>query len=370
MANQEMQTKYVGGKPSWLEKQMNSIFGGDPNTAGYEPIYAEGTPDYEKQEYQHGGDPDMNTTSPIGYRKLMYGSPAPIGLDQEEMAAQAGGEVANNMYESPLPPVTGIQAATPNIYEAGPGRFNEIFPDTNIGMGAEYGTSGENAPTANVDNSLNQGIADLASMGITSGSMSGGGGPSSLASMGPNPELDVPVFQEAPVIDYSPDPMNQAFAPNQNMSVLDRISQLLGIGDNPDTVVSDDLKRDRANLNTAASMIAPVSGVRGVLNAIQPSQAIQQIGDGLGEAGTEMDMPAGPQPSANINFPAASIQDLSDKPQSAPITGSSLLSTIQNMFRSGRPQRRSSMGDLTAVNASQPSTENRFEDRKRARVNN
>lgn len=288
-----MQTKYVGGKPSWLEKQMNSIFGGDPNTAGYEPIYAEGTPDYEKQEYQHGGDPDMNTTSPIGYRRLMYGSPAPIALDQEEMAAQAGGPVADNMYGTdfspPIPQARGIQLS--DGYEAGPGNFNEVYPNTNIGMGAEYGTSGENVPTANVDNSLNQGIADNLSMGINSGDMSGGGAInpylfSDDIGKGANPVInqapDVPVFQEAPVIDYSPNPMNQAFAPNQNMSVLDRISQLLGI---------------KETMPSGQDI-----GAAGIPNP--PPQAVQQIGDGFGEAGTEIDMPAPPPPtSGSVRMP-------------------------------------------------------------------
>jgi hypothetical protein len=239
-------------------------------------------------------------------------------------------------FSPPPPQTTGIQFSGTGQGGSAP-VTNEV---ANAIVPPQWADFNDNLPIGNTeltgpaaDLRLNQGVADLASMGITSGSMSGEGGPSSLASMGPNYETDVPVFQEAPVIDYSPDPSLQAFAPNQGMGFLDRIGQLLGIGNNnaqavqnPTTVVAPSPAPIPAPVTATGDpslqafapsqeTMPPGQDIEAAGIPNPPPQAIQQIGDGFGEAGTEMDIPAPPSPtSGSVRMPTQGMSQVSGNP--------------------------------------------------------
>ena len=87
---------YIPGEPNRAVSLMNSLFGMDRNYAGYKPVYPDGTPQWQI---------DSGDAVPIDYVRQEYGAdPATFGPDQEELAAQAGGSVADNRYETPAIP--------------------------------------------------------------------------------------------------------------------------------------------------------------------------------------------------------------------------------------------------------------------------
>ena len=91
-----MATEYLGGEVPKIAGFLNELLGMDRNYGGYRPIYPEGAKDYEIA---------AGEVQPIDYVRQEYGAdPGQMGPDQEELAAQAGGPVADNRYETPATP--------------------------------------------------------------------------------------------------------------------------------------------------------------------------------------------------------------------------------------------------------------------------
>jgi len=203
-------------------------------------------------------------------------------------------------FSPPPPQARGIQLS--DGYEAGPGNFNEVYPDTNIGMGAEYGTSGEDAPTANPlqvvtdsANDTNPSLTQLATDGLyTSPNVW-------------NQSANTPITGTADQMANRQAGIDATARweaqgrPSGFSRIGNYLSDLLGLNDQ----VSASSGPVALSMPLPQQVDTPTGVDIGAAGIPNPSpQAIQQIGDGLGEAGTEMDMPAPPPPiSGSVRMP-------------------------------------------------------------------
>ena len=124
MATRPRPSPYVEGGPNKFESFMNQLLGQTPNYAGYQPVYEDHVQQYEI---------DSGEAQPIDYVRQEYGTP-PTGPDQEELAAQAGGPVADNRYETP---------ATPQAIDDGSMDIWEGIPSTTVTPTATANGSGQ-----------------------------------------------------------------------------------------------------------------------------------------------------------------------------------------------------------------------------------
>ena len=138
-----MATEYLGGEVPKIAGFLNELLGMDRNYGGYRPIYPEGAKDYEIA---------AGEVQPIDYVRQEYGAdPGQMGPDQEELAAQAGGPVADNRYETPATP----QAIDDGLMDIWP----EGIPSTTVTPTATANGSGQ--VTIENENRINEMMSDL-----------------------------------------------------------------------------------------------------------------------------------------------------------------------------------------------------------------
>tara|TARA_Y100000385_G_C13096088_1_gene641407 strand:+ start:32 stop:1291 length:1260 start_codon:yes stop_codon:yes gene_type:complete len=171
------------------------------------------------------------------------------------------------------PQVTGINSYPKPWSDVGQGGPAPVANEVAAASGDPWSDMGQGGLDSLLDTEFTGPAADKARQGALAEQLSAGNfpgasgqsGPSSLASMGPNYETDVPVFQEAPVIDYSPDPMSLAFAPSNTQAVQ-----------NPATVAAP----------PPAPIPAPVTATGDPsLQAFAPSQETMPVSQDIGSAG-------------------------------------------------------------------------------------